>query len=139
VDLSGLSDPGLVPGAVLRAFGLGEAPATGPLERDLERTTNAIARLVQAYQEDLLTLGELRARMPDQRSRQTSVQGSIDALAAPLVDQEAYLKLAEDLGSFLARLREDLTGPFVNTGLNRYFQPLLKLAERYRPEARLLL
>ena len=32
VDLSGLSDPGLVPGAVLRALGLREAPGKGPLE-----------------------------------------------------------------------------------------------------------
>ena len=32
VDLSGLSDPALVPGTVLRAFGLGEAPGSGPLE-----------------------------------------------------------------------------------------------------------
>jgi predicted ATPase/DNA-binding CsgD family transcriptional regulator len=32
VDLSGLSDPALVPGTVLRALGLREAPGNGPLE-----------------------------------------------------------------------------------------------------------
>jgi non-specific serine/threonine protein kinase len=32
VDLSGLSDPALVPGTVLNALGLGEAPGKGPLE-----------------------------------------------------------------------------------------------------------
>jgi site-specific DNA recombinase len=75
-------------------------------ERDLARTTKAIGRLVQAYQEDLLTLGELRVRMPDLRARQTSLQGSIDALEAQLLDRETYLRLAEDLESFLARLHE---------------------------------
>jgi site-specific DNA recombinase len=106
-----LADPTLVQGELDRR--LSEMRASNPttserarLERDLARTTKAIGRLVQAYQEDLLTLGELRARMPDLRARQTSLQGSIDALAAQLLDQETYLKLAEDLESFLARLRE---------------------------------
>ena len=60
----------------------------------------------RAYQEDLLTLGELRSRMPDLRARQTSLQASIDALEAQLLDRETYLKLAEGLENFLARLRE---------------------------------
>jgi site-specific DNA recombinase len=106
-----LADPALVQGELERR--LSEMRAANPttserarLERDLARTTKAIARLVQAYQEDLLTLGELRACMPDLRAKQTSVQGSIDALAAQLFDQETYLKLAEDLEGFLARLRD---------------------------------
>ena len=61
---------------------------------------------MQAYQEDLLTLDELRARMPDLRAKQTSLQASIDALDAQLVDRETYLKFAENLESFLARLRD---------------------------------
>ncbi len=84
-------------------------PATSErtrLERDLTRTTKAITRLVNAYQEDLLTLTELRARMPDLRAKQTSVQASMDALEAQLLDQDTYLKLAENLDSFLARLRD---------------------------------
>jgi predicted ATPase/DNA-binding CsgD family transcriptional regulator len=63
VDLSGLSDPRLVPGTVLRALGLREAPGTGPLEsliahllkRDLlvlldncEYLSDACAELVEA-------------------------------------------------------------------------------------------
>ena len=45
-------------------------PATAErtrLELDLARTTKGIERLVGAYQEDLLTLDELRARMPELR------------------------------------------------------------------------
>jgi site-specific DNA recombinase len=83
-------------------------PATAErarLERDLTRATKAINRLVQAYQEDLLTLEELRARMPDVRAKQTSLQAALDALDAAQIDQDSYLKLAENLESFLARLR----------------------------------
>ena len=106
-----LADPALVQGELDRR--LTELRAANPatserarLDRDLTRTTKAIGRLVQAYQEDLLTLGELRSRMPDLRARQTSLQASIDALEAQLLDRETYLKLAEGLENFLARLRE---------------------------------
>ena len=106
-----LDDPALVQGELDRRLTEMRAinPATSErarLDRDLTRTTKAIGRLVQAYQEDLLTLGELRARMPDLRSKQASLQTSIDALEAQLLDRETYLKLAENFESFLARLRE---------------------------------
>jgi site-specific DNA recombinase len=106
-----LADPALVQAELDRR--LTDMRATNPatserarLERDLTRATKAISRLVQAYQEDLLTLDELRARMPDLRAKQTTLQASIDSLDAQLLDQETYLKLAETLDSFLTRLRE---------------------------------
>ena len=46
-----------------------------------------------------------RERTPELRSRETSLRGQLDALAAQLVDREAYLKLADRLEDFLARLR----------------------------------
>jgi site-specific DNA recombinase len=105
-----LANPALVQAELDRR--LSELRAASPasserarLERDLARTTKATQRLVQAYQEDLLSLDELRARMPDLRSKHTSVQASLDALDAQMLDQETYLKLAENLESFLARLR----------------------------------
>ena len=107
-----LADPTLVQAELDRR--LNELRATNPatserarLERDLTRTTKAIHRLVQAYQEDLLTLDELRARMPDLRAKQAELQASLDALDAPQIDQETYLKLAENLESFLGRLRDN--------------------------------
>jgi len=107
-----LADPTLVQAELDRR--LNELRATNPatserarLERDLTRTTKAITRLVQAYQEDLLTLDELRARMPDLRAKQTSLQAALDALDAAQIDQETYLKLAENLESFLSRLRDN--------------------------------
>ncbi len=84
-------------------------PATAQrcrLERDLARTTTAIARLLEAYQEQLLELDELRARMPELRKREATVRAQLDALDAQLVDHETYLKLAENLDSFLTRLHD---------------------------------
>jgi len=106
-----LADPTLVQGELDRR--LTELRAANPatservrLERERSRTAKAIQRLVNAYQEDLITLDELRARMPDLRAKDTSLQASLEALEAQLLDRETYLKLAEDLESFLARLRD---------------------------------
>ena len=78
------------------------------LERDLIRAEAAIARLIEAYQEHLLSLEELRARMPALRKRQTTLRGQLDALDTELHDAETYLKLADTLESFLGRLADGL-------------------------------
>ncbi len=61
--------------------------------------------MVEAFSEQLLTIDELRARMPHLRARQASLRTQIDALDAQAADRDAYLKLADDLESFLAQLR----------------------------------
>lgn len=105
-----LADPSLIQSELDRR--LSELRATSPatqerarLERDLARTTKAIARVVQAYQEELLTLDELRARMPELRAKEASSRAAIASLDAQLLDQETYLKLAQDLEGFLAQMR----------------------------------
>ena len=106
-----LADPRLVQAELDRR--LTELRAANPataersrLELELARATKGIERLVQAYQEDLLTLEQLRARMPDLRARETSVRSSLAALEAQLLDRDTYLKLAENLEGFLERLRD---------------------------------
>jgi site-specific DNA recombinase len=108
-----LTDPTLIEGELERRLSQLRAanPATAQrarLERDLARATTGITRLLAAYQEQLLTLDELRERMPELRKREATVRGQLDALDAELVDHETYLKLAENLDSFLARLREGI-------------------------------
>jgi site-specific DNA recombinase len=78
------------------------------LERDITRAEAAINRLIEAYQEQLVSLDELRARMPTLRKRQTTLRAQLDALETDLHDAETYLKLAENLESFLARLNDGL-------------------------------
>jgi site-specific DNA recombinase len=108
-----LEDPTLVRAEIdrrLRALRT-EHPATrrrDALERELVRADGAVARLIEAYQEQLISLEELRARMPVLRKRQTTVRAQRDALDAELHDAETYLKLAETLEGFLARLADGL-------------------------------
>jgi len=61
--------------------------------------------MIEAYSEQLITIDELRTRMPHLRARQTSLRGQLDALDAQTADQDAYLTLAGDLEGFLAQLR----------------------------------
>jgi DNA invertase Pin-like site-specific DNA recombinase len=75
------------------------------LDQALTKTNAAITRLIKAYQEELISLDELRERMPELRSRETSLRSQLAALVAQLVDREAYLQLATGLEDFLAQLR----------------------------------
>jgi site-specific DNA recombinase len=106
-----LADPGLVKAELDRR--LAELRAANPatserarLEREHTRVTKAMSRLVQGYQEELITLDELRDRMPDLRAKDVTLRASLEALGTQLLDQATYLKLAEDLEGFLSRLRE---------------------------------
>jgi site-specific DNA recombinase len=79
----------------------------GQLGQALAKTTTSISSMITAFYEQLITIDELRARMPDLRARQTSLKDQIAALDAQAADRDAYLKLADDLEGFLARLREN--------------------------------
>lgn len=77
------------------------------LELALAKATAAITRMIEAFQEQLVTIDELRARMPGLRARESNLRGQLDALDAQLADRDAYLKLADDLEGFLAQLRDN--------------------------------
>jgi len=78
------------------------------LQRDLTRATAALQRLIEAYQEQLISLDELRGRMPTLRKRHSTLQAQLDALDSELHDAETYLKLADTLEGFLTRLADGL-------------------------------
>src|SRR5512134_3761185 len=75
------------------------------LLRDLARTRKSIDRLLTAYQEDLLTLDELRQRMPELRHREHAMQAELQSIVNQVDDRAAYLRLAETISAFLTRLR----------------------------------
>lgn len=84
-------------------------PATAERSRfelELARSTKSIERLVVAYQEELLTLDELRERMPELRAKEASLSAALASLDAQLLDRETYLALAENLEGFLTRMRD---------------------------------
>ena len=61
--------------------------------------------MIEAFSEQLITIDELRARMPHLRAREANLRSQLDALDAQAADRDAYLKLADDLEGFLAQLR----------------------------------
>lgn len=76
------------------------------LQRDLLRLRKGIDRLLTAYQEELLSLDELRRRMPPLRQREQAVRAELLSITSQAIDQAATLRLAETLSAFLTRLRE---------------------------------
>jgi site-specific DNA recombinase len=77
----------------------------GQLEQALAKTTASVTAMITAFSEQLITIDDLRARMPDLRARQANLENQVAALDAQAADRDAYLKLADDLEGFLARLR----------------------------------
>jgi len=75
------------------------------LEQALATASASITRLIKAYQEELISIDELRERMPELRARETGLRSQLDALATQLVDRENYLKLATGLEDFLRQPR----------------------------------
>ena len=77
------------------------------LNRDLIRVRKSMERLLTAYQEELLSLDELRVRMPPLRQREQAMQAELQAINHQTADRAAYLQLAETLTAFLERLRSN--------------------------------
>jgi len=61
--------------------------------------------MVTAYQEELLTLAELRQRIPNLRKQQQAVDLELRSLELASEDQSRYLRLAETLSEFRGKLR----------------------------------
>jgi len=75
------------------------------LRRELVRIRKSIDRLLTAYQEGLISLDELRKRMPDLRRREQADNAELQAIVDQTADRATYLRLAETLTTFLTRLR----------------------------------
>ncbi len=75
------------------------------LQRELTHVGKGIERLLNAYQEELLSIEQLRERMPVLRQRQQTLRAELQAIADQTKDRAAFLRLAETLTAFLARLR----------------------------------
>ena len=74
------------------------------LDTALAKATASISAMIEALSEQLITIDELRTRMPHLRAREQNLRSQIDALDAQAADRDAYLKLADDIEGFLSRL-----------------------------------
>jgi site-specific DNA recombinase len=110
-----LADPALIRAEISKR--LEQARPSDPVTRQRKQTEQALAKagtsitaMIQAYSEQLITIDELRTRMPDLRAREANLKSQLGALDAQAADRDAYLKLADDLEGFLTRLRASTAG-----------------------------
>jgi site-specific DNA recombinase len=75
------------------------------LRRDHARLAKSMDRLLTAYQETLVSLEQLRCRMPELRKQDEAVQAELQSLATAAADQTKYLRLVETLSEFRTRLQ----------------------------------
>ncbi len=75
------------------------------LHREQARVEKSSERLVTAYQEGLLTLPQLRQRMPPLQKQTQAVESELQSLKMAAVDEATYLQLAECLAGFRSTLR----------------------------------
>jgi len=76
------------------------------IEKEIIRVDKSIEKLLDAYQEGLIRLEELRKRMPGLRRRQGTLNSELNSLEAATANQKGFLRLAENLEDFLTRMRE---------------------------------
>src|ERR1700688_4280893 len=81
------------------------------LQRELSQVDKGIERLLTAYQEELLSLEQLRERMPMLRQRQQALRAELQAITDQANDRAVFLRLAETLTAFLTRLRSAAESP----------------------------
>jgi site-specific DNA recombinase len=104
-----LEEPALVQAEIDRR--LAAARGADPLRRREQslrqqqvRLQNRIERLLTAYQEELLSLDQLRQRMLPLRKQQQAVDAELQSLALTAADQSRYLRMTETLADFCAKL-----------------------------------
>ena len=75
------------------------------LTRQQTRLEQSVERLVTAYQDELVTLDDLRERMPALRKQQQVLAAERQSLELASADKARYLRLSETLTEFRATLR----------------------------------
>ena len=105
-----LEDPALISAEIERR--LDAARARDPnqkretdLRHRLIRVRISIDRLVNAYQEELISIDELRNRTPELRRQERALDHELQSLIEKVSDRQTYLQLAETLEAFLTRMR----------------------------------
>lgn len=76
------------------------------LLKAMTRVQKGVDRLLDAYQEGLLSLEQLRQRMPELKKREAALKTELQTLEASRVDRERYLRLVGNLEEFLNHLRQ---------------------------------
>ena len=79
---------------------------TDTLHGELARIETRLRRLLDAYQEEVITLDELRERKAPLHTRQRAILSELEALQTAELDRASRLSLATTMERFLQRMRE---------------------------------
>jgi site-specific DNA recombinase len=107
-----LEDPALIQAEIERRLAtIRESSPTKRREAVLRKedthVQKQIERLLDAYQESLLSLDELRQRLPALHKRAKTIQSELRSLAAATADQQTFLRITDNIEEFFSRLREN--------------------------------
>jgi site-specific DNA recombinase len=76
------------------------------LERELSRCQHQMDKLLDAYQEDLLTLAELRKRAPELKNKIGALEKERQSLSLRAIEDQRWMEVNQSLEAFLARLNQ---------------------------------
>jgi site-specific DNA recombinase len=76
------------------------------LERELKRIASQLDKLLDAYQEELIGLADLRNRVPELRRRQTALEKELEGVALQALEKSRLTQLNASMENFLAALRQ---------------------------------
>jgi site-specific DNA recombinase len=76
------------------------------LERELKRTESQLDKLLDAYQEDLIGLADLRSRAPELRRRQATIEKELEGVALQALEKTRLTQLNASMENFLVALQQ---------------------------------
>jgi len=76
------------------------------LKKEITRVQKSIDKLLDAYQENLITLAELRKRVPELRKRENTKQKELENQEAQVADKKRFIELTYNIDSFVKQLKE---------------------------------
>jgi site-specific DNA recombinase len=77
------------------------------LVKEQSRIQMRIDKLLDAYQEELLSLSELRQRIPALKRREAALTSDLQNLEAQQIDRQQLLEIAENMENLLSQLRQN--------------------------------
>ena len=78
------------------------------LVKEQIRIKSGMDRLLDAYQEGLLPLTDLRQRIPDLKKREAALRSELESLEMNFIDQQQRLQLTENLEELMKRLHQSV-------------------------------
>ena len=76
------------------------------VKRELARLSQQMDKLLDAYQEGLITLSDLRKRSPEIRNKMGALEKEQQNLNLQVVENKRWIELSNSMEAFLTRLNE---------------------------------